>query len=381
MKAHKRIIRLVTLFTFSLVFWSCLEYSITTQVLPDGRLLRTIVVKGDSTDIFKGSFSVPSDSSWSISTRYESRENEINKDVVEGRIFVYEARKEFGDYLALNREFDKESAVKDHINIRVDFKKRFRWFYNYYYYTETYGRLFPFNSVPVSRYLTETELKIHQADEKDIYYSPKDDRILLVQDSLNLPVLSKSDSLRFKALRDTIELKFESWQKINIYNDFFHLVTASLGKLGIRVDTAAERGSFYRWLDQKKTFESGIENDRAFIQAASDYFKVEPARLQSADPAGFNNFHRKFRVATYSLETYTSKVLMPGLIIRTNADKTDVNLANWTFKIENFYADDYSMNVESRMVNSWFVIISGLILVAIIALILLRLFRRRIAPQ
>jgi hypothetical protein len=369
----KRVSRPAVFLPFIFLLWGCLEYEITTQVMPDGRLLRTVVVKGDSADIFSGSFHVPCDSTWDVSTRLEPRkDNDANK----GSVYVYEARKEFSNFGDLNHEFYSDSSFKDHIAIQVNLRKKFQWYYTHYYYTETYGRLFPFRSVPVSEYLSDDEIQIHQADEKDIYYSHEKDCIMLLKDTLNKPVLSRNDSLRFKALRDTIEQKFESWQKINIYNDFYHVVTSALRNLGNNVDTAAARKSFYMWLDKERTFETGIENDDAFVNAASAYFKVDPVKLQAANPTGFDIFNKKFRVAAYSLETYTNSVLMPGLIIRSNAKKINVNEANWTFKIDNFYAEDYIMSVESRVVNRWFIISAGVLLILAIAIILLRLFRK-----
>lgn len=373
MKLYRLFFHRLLFLGIAFTLWGCLEYHITTQIMPDGRILRTVTVKGDSANIFKGSFLVPADSTWTISTHLESRSE---KDVQEVKVYVYEARKEFKDFHELNREFFHDSVFADHIAIRVSLEKKFNWFYYHYLYTETYGRLFPFRSEPISNYLNDSELRIHLADEKDIYYSPELDSILFIEDSLNLPVLGKTDSLRYKALRDTIEQKFESWQKINIYNDFYHVLTAALKNLGHTSDTVAERSLFYHWLDQEKTFETGIENDDAFLNAASEYFKVRPLKLHAANPTGFESFNKKFRIAAYSLETYTSRVLMPGMIIHTNAGKTDVNVASWTFKIDNFYAADYIMVVESRMVNRWFVTGAGVVLFLLIALLLLRLFKK-----
>lgn len=369
----KRLSRLLVLMSFTFLFWGCLEYRITTQVMPDGRLLRTVTVKGDSASIFSGSFPVPVGTGWEISTRLESRsENDVN----EGKVYVYEARKEFRNFSDLNKEFYNDDPVfTDHIAIQVTLEKRFRGYYTHYYYSESYGRLFPFRSVSVSDYLSDAELQIHQADEKEIYYSREKDSILLVLDTLRIPVLNRNDSLRFKSLRDSIEQKFESWQKINIYNEFYHVVCTALRKMGNKADTVAARKSFYLWLDQQKTFESGIEDDDAFVNAASSYFKVDPERLQAADPEGFSTFKKKFRVAAYSLETYTNQVLMPGTIIRTNAGKTDKSQAVWTFKIDKFYATDYEMTVESRIVNKWFAVCLGLVLILAITLLLLRLFK------
>lgn len=361
---------------FVLVFatlWGCLEYNITTQVMPDGKILRTVTVKGDSADIFTGSFRVPSDSSWGISTRREPRSD---KDIHEDKIYVYEATKEFEDFQDLNRTFYKDTSFNDHISINVDLETKSRWFYKYYYYTETYSMLFPFRSEPVTKYLKDDELRILLADEKEICYFPQQDRILLVKDTLNLPLLSGKDSLRFKELREIIENKFESWQRINIYNDFYVLVTASLEKLGIEADTSATRDPFFHWLDSLKTVETGIENSEAFINAAADYFKIETDKLKAADPKGFDSFNKKFRVATYSLETYKDRVLMPGMIVNSNADEVDINTAIWTFKTENFYATDYEMTVESRIVNRWFVVGAGLLLVILLGLVLVPVFKK-----
>jgi hypothetical protein len=375
MGSNKLCFRLIALIPVLLLLSGCLEYSITTQIMPDGKILRTVIVKGDSVNIFKGSFPLPADSSWTISTRLESR-NE--KDIKEGKVFVYEARKEFNNVEALNRDFFHDSTLAEHIAIKVTLNKKFSWFYNLYEYTETYSRLFPFRSEPVGDYLSENELRIHLANEKEIYYAPDQDQILFVRDTLDVPVLSKTDSLRFKVLRDSIEQKFESWQKINIYNDFYHLITVSLNKLGVNVDTTASRALFYRHLDREKTFETGIENDNAFINAASDYFKVDRLKLQATDPEGFANFKKKFRIAAYSLETYTNRVLMPGMIVSSNAGKSDLNVASWTFKIDNFYASDYTMVVVSRLVNKWFVVGTAVILILLIGVVLLRLFRKKI---
>ena len=373
MNLCKRFISLTVLVLFAFLLWSCLEYHITTQVMPDGRLLRTVIVKGDSTDIFTGSFPVPSDSTWEISTRLESRDkNHVN----EGKVFVYEARKEFRNFRDLNEKLQSDSTFAEHIAIHVNLEKRFRGYFTHFYYTETYGRLFPFHSVPVSDYLSDAELQIHQADEKSLFYSREKDSIFLAQDTLNLPELSKEDSARFKALRDTIEQKFVSWQKINIYYDFYHVVTTALKNLGYDADTVRNRESFYSWLDQQQTFETGIENDNAFVNAASAYFNVNPVKLQAANPEGFRSFKKKFRVAAYSLETYTSHVILPGRMVRTNAKKIDANSASWTFKIENFYASDYTMLAESRMVNKWFVITAAVVLMAAIVLVFLRLFKK-----
>jgi hypothetical protein len=374
MKLHNRLAHWFLYFSACTLFWGCLEYEITTRVMPDGRMSRIIIVKGDSTDIFTGSFRVPADSSWTLATRHEIRNH---RDIKEEKVFVYEATKEFKSYNDLNAYFYNDTSFSDHTSVKVNLDKRFRWFYTYYVYTETYSMLFPFRSVPIQHYLSSEELRIHLADEKEIYFSPEHDRILFAADSLKHHPLTKSDSLRFKALRDSIENKFETWQKVNIYNDFYTLVTAGLRKLGKDIDTVVARAPFFQWLDTVKTVETGLENGDAFINAAAAYFKVDPDELKATDAVGFGTFNKKFRVAAFSLESYTNQVLMPGRIISTNAGQVDANRVSWTFKTDNFYATDYTMTVESRILNKSFIAGAGLLLVLLTGLALIPVLKNK----
>lgn len=341
----------------------CLEYDITTRVMSNGSLIRTIIVKGDSSAIFSGAFPVPADSSWKISTRYESRER---KDMEDATVYVYEAEKKFADVAALNEVFGKDSGVSEHIVIRVDFQKQFKGFVNRYSYAETYRMLFPFRSEPISLYLSEHELDIYLADEEDRRYFPEHDSIAVNPDSTYHALLSREDSLHFKAQIDSIERKFQVWQKTNIYDDFYTLVTSSLQKLGLKVETPENKSAFYKWLDSFEAVESGLEDNQAFINAAAAYFKVDPRELEASDPEGFATFNRKFRVAAYSLETYSNRIKMPGWIVSSNASQTNGSTVTWNFKTEDFYAADFTMSVESESLNIGFIagITSALMLLA-----------------
>ncbi|MBN2813515.1 MAG: LPXTG cell wall anchor domain-containing protein [Bacteroidales bacterium] len=363
MKLRRKYIWGIAITFLLLLHGGCIEYDITTRVMPNGNLIRTIIVKGDSAAIFSGAFPVPDDSSWKISTRYESRER---KDMEEATIYVYEAEKKFANDKDLNNVFGEDSGVSEHIIIRVDFQKQFKGFVNHYTYAETYSMLFPFHSEPISLYLSEHELDIYLADEEDRRYIPEHDSIAVNPDSTFVTRLSREDSLLFKAQTDSIEKKFQSWQKTNIYDDFYTLVTSSLQKLGLKLETPDNKLAFYKWLDSFEAVESGLEDNQAFINAAASYFKVDPQELEASNPEGFATFNRKFRVAAYSLETYSNRIKMPGWIVSSNASQTSSNTVTWNFKTEDFYAADFTMTVESESLNIGFIagIASALMLLA-----------------
>lgn len=373
MRSKKHPFNLVLLSVLFLLLWGCIEYTITTQIMPDGRIIRSVTVKGDSTDILRGSFRVPADSDWTVTTRYEQL---AGKDSGMGNVFVYEARREFSDYQELNSFFYRDSGVSDHMIAHVILTKKPKGFFTHFEYTETYSRIFQFGTVPIQDYMTASEIRVYLSGEEEIYYSADKDSLMIATDSATLPVLTSADSSRFKQLREDLDQKFESWQKINIYSDLFHVVGQALDKMGRSADTTNARDRFYQWLDSTRVFESVMENSEAFLVAAGNFFNVDPKALKDADQNAFDEFSRKFKAPALAPETFANQVLMPGMIIHTNTTNIKGNLAIWNFKIGDFYATDYVMTVHSRLVNKIAVVIAGIVLVILVGLILMRMFRK-----
>jgi len=370
-------LRFSRLSLYSVLFpflWGCIEHTITTQIMPDGRVIRTISLKGDSTAIFLGTFPVPEDSGWAVTTRHEKQDG---SDSIKRDEFVYEAVREFPDYKAVNLCFYRDTIFSDHINIKVELQKKSRWFYTYYTYTETYLKLFPFRSVPVHDILNDRDLRIFLAGENEVYYSPQGDSLMVVTDSVTLPVLSQTDSLRFKQLMDTLEQKFEKWQKVNIYNDLFDLVCDALGKMGKLPDTVNTRVAFYQYLDSTRVFESALENRKVIVDEAASFFNVDPEYLEAANLDGFNLFDKKFRISALSLESFVNQVLMPGMILHANTTENKGNLVVWRFRMASFYATDYSMKVNSRIINKMALVLTSLIVLGTTGIVLILLFMKK----
>jgi hypothetical protein len=72
---------------------------------------------------------------------------------------------------------------------------------------------------------------------------------------------------------------------------------------------------------------------------------------------------------------FTNTVVMPGTVLDTNAGEVRGSTAVWKFSHEHFAMMDYPMHVESRVVNLWITIGTGLLVV--LALGSLLFLRRR----
>jgi len=374
MNSPIRWLRLASVACFCLMLWGCLEYSITTQLMPNGNLRRTIAIRGDSAAIFKGTYRVPDDTSWQIQTRYETRDAD---DTTGEMIFVYEASRLFSNFEEVNRVFFRDTSFNDHLNIRLQVSKQFRFFYTYYHYRETFGMLFPFRSEPLEKYVSQSELEVLTADEKLISYDRKQDSIVILTDTLEKPVISGMDSLRLKMLRDTIDKKFEKWRKMNIYQSFYAELNTGMTRLGMAARLASSQASLYKHFETAQVFDSDPGETNAFLHQAAIFLETDSDELYQANRNGFGLFNRKWKVSAIAPESFRNQVLMPGLVVKTNAREIAGNSVTWNFKPDNFYAADYTMEVSARAVNRWFIVISVLLLMALLGLILVRLFGKK----
>jgi hypothetical protein len=55
---------------------------------------------------------------------------------------------------------------------------------------------------------------------------------------------------------------------------------------------------------------------------------------------------------------YRNEVVMPGVVIATNANKLEGSEARWTIKARQFFLQDYHMWVTSRVKNRWAYIVT-----------------------
>jgi hypothetical protein len=74
---------------------------------------------------------------------------------------------------------------------------------------------------------------------------------------------------------------------------------------------------------------------------------------------------------------FESIVTLPGLFLDTNAGKLNGNTATWSFTRDQLEVTDYSMYAESRVVNTWAFIVTGVIAVGLTVLLLLPHVRTR----
>ena len=76
------------------------------------------------------------------------------------------------------------------------------------------------------------------------------------------------------------------------------------------------------------------------------------------------------------METYPETVEMPGLIIETNSVMLKGNQVSWEVQPLTLLFQPYEMFVESRVVNNWAFVVTGIFLVLLIIVMIVKAVKR-----
>ncbi|MBN2485872.1 MAG: hypothetical protein JXB34_07845 [Bacteroidales bacterium] len=357
----------------------CIEYyKISTTVNADGSFDRTIMVfASDSATVFDGHMQIPTDSSWQIKSRwiYPSADDTISE-----KKFEYIATKRFKNIKELNEFLDVKYDTSIIIQITCNSEKKFRWFYTYHTYTETYLKSFPFDYFKAEDYFTEAYLP-HLYKEEFTYIREKDS-LSLIKDLETIPQLNSSDSARMLELEMEISKEISGFIAMNIYEEFYNYLIS-----GLEV-SYPEKYSFLKNNKDILFQESGMHdifsNDNIFsnndpLKEILKNLKLSEDSVIKFDSNAYKVFNEKLeRTGQLYINSNEIKnsIAMPGLLLETNADSFKANQCFWNFNEYYFYLDNYLLFAKSRTLNIWAFILTGAVFIYLI-FYLVKSFRKK----
>jgi hypothetical protein len=332
------------LFIMIMVFSACREITVRTTVNSDGSFTRIITVSGDSADAFKKDLPYPVDASWSMTSK---------KDTTGKGKFIVTYTKQFKNCEELKTEIARDTSWLRQLVRHIDIRKRFGFFYSYIEYRETYPAANPFTAVPY---------KAHVTQEEFLWLTRKH------------PVQGPADSIKRKKAED----------KVMVY--LVEAATAEVEKIltdGIRKlnDPHLEAKRVAEFHDNIRTTlsKSNTRDATAFIDSLRVWTGNSAAdRLKGIQPPLFLEFNRKakFLEALLMMEDFHAETELPGLITGTNSSELSGNRVVWDVFPMAFLLEDYTMVAESRVINVWAFVLSGLILLGLVLLLAVKSLRR-----
>ncbi len=348
-------IKLIVSFILLLII-SCNEpETVVTNILhSDGSVTRRIEMRSINEKIEErfriSDLQVPFDSTWTVR---DSSEIDESGDT----IWIRRAEKLFMNVDEINNTYKEDSGANRKFARSASFKRVFRWFNTEFRFSESFDKISS-NGYPVSDFLSNEELVF--------FYSPE-----YIQDVQR----SGPDSTRFKAISDSVSKKTELWT-------FNNLVSAWIAELSSLAET--DRGAR---LIQDSLKSREHELVKYIVSNEDDIDSLWSEGIFLKKFLGESNFEKFGEEADTALERvseqfwidfkeYSVRLVMPGIVTRTNGfiDSSDILL--WPVKSDYFLTEKYEMWAESKMPNIWAWVVSGLFLLFVISGVLLRIIKR-----
>ncbi len=309
-----------------------------TVVHEDGSLDKTIVIEGDSAHINSNFIGVGPAKGWTATVLKKENEEEEDREK-----FILTFTKHFNSSEEANQDLGAPNDTLFRVTSRFD--KKFRWFYTYIRYSDTYHAINRFQE-PVTDYFTPEDYAFI-------------DRLPAEGSSI-----SKADSLYLHQLNDKI---FDEYGTHALFEDYYQ-----------RLENLLKSENQHAWVDtlrnhKGKLFES-MQTEKG-IQDLSDILVFvgipklpvpDEKIIQLRDEIEtLTNF-----ISVASNGKYVHSITLPyNNVVNSNADSVAGNTLYWKPSSTKFLLKDYEMMGEARTPNIWAIAISGGFILLTIVLI------------
>jgi hypothetical protein len=238
-------------------------------------------------------------------------------------------------------QINSDYKIPGKISVDVKFEKQFRWFYTYFTYQEVYRSYFPFKGIPLKSFLTNTEYTQFEKEDTS------------------------------KALKN----RFDKFLERNILEEFYGQLIDSVENLR---DPLLPISTF-----QAKRTDFINRGEDIFKHSKGDIEYLEKilglklrGKLGRQIDGIMKSIDKKVDYMMGAGGSYINEVVMPGIILNTNAHAVEGNKVSWKFDEEKFLYVDHTMIVESRIANPWVTYATGGVLIVLVALLMLPRLRR-----
>ncbi len=326
-----------TLLALFLFLPGCLDIYLTTQLFPNGEIEKTILIKGDSTNLNDAPFYFMQDTGW---TRKDIRVDDDKPAITMTR--------KFSSFKELNKSMNPEDTTIQVIRVKADLKKKFRWFFTYFDYSETILKADPYKTLDWRNYLTEKELK----------------QLKLTEDQ-------RKEQPQFnEAEYKLIEKKYEEFVMRSAFESYYGILGSVLKKepsyAAVQNELETRKEEIYRYMVDSSEAAQGKD----LLVALDKYLNRNDLVVLNDKYAGdFKIFDEKMGLwDNNSANSYKFIIRMPGILLQSSSTQIEGLESRWEFTGNDIYFDDVQLTCESRMINKWAFVVAGIVLVMAIGL-------------
>lgn len=351
----KRNYIILTVLPLLLGFSSCQHtaYQMTTHIYPDGSCMREIRTQSSDSAFLTGDttrhpFPFKTDASWQLNC-YDSLNKQICPwplQTVNNQKYTLIASRKFRDVESMSQACKAVYGPWQGVDPEIRLQKKFRWFYTYYEFSETYPQHYIAHQIPLSRYLTPEEQKIWYQGDTDFY---KGNNGLELYDYLT-----------------DIEQKTNRWFNHNIFAETYSAIQKSLPDNPFAARFSQARDSIF------EQYKGEYDRLATIIHPLNKYFKTE--YFSKIPEATQKQIDSLLDIKWDSLDLYNInfryELALPGKILSSNTQVMENNKLIWKLDAYHFLPDKYILTASSRKTNLWAFAITGAILCILVFFII-----------
>jgi len=367
-----------SLFYFAVLFVvSCTQPSdMLTVIAPNGSCYREFTANanaqfltGDTTGKLNP-FPIDIDPSWKITWKYKNSKLQtkfpVNKSVLDSMIKNISPTKEIKlkgnadqslpDLIVYARQSYKSADEMDNrfklkrshpwssFKVKHLLDTKFRWFYTYYRYTETYPKLVTNFNIPIEKYMTK--------EEAHFWFTGKPN------------LVEGMNGVEIREYVGGLEDNFHKWLNKNLWDSEYKVLLENYDKItGIQVTkqrlTLLRDTIFNAKVNKAEDFKmEQILDDYFKTGVFSNYWKTEDCAMVKFEL----NFNDQLIIPLFS-SAITYKLIMPGVVTGQNNAVVHGDTLVWNLTTYRMIPADYVIEAQSRKANSWAFILTGLILI------------------
>jgi len=335
-----------------------------TVINADGSCYREFTSQEDSTFMVgaskKNNFPVDMDSSWNVNWAFmklasgkdyplkPSKIDSIFKnspDSVVHTLFTVHIRKDYKSVEDMATSFKLKSSHKwSSFKVNYSLERKFRWFYTYFNYRETYPKIKTNFNLPIENYMSKDEARFWFTGQPNI--------------------LIGMNGLEIREYMGTLEQKYNLWFGQNIWNNEYKVL---LKNYDLVKKKPVSKDSLEALRDTiSSTIESSL-SDFKMGDILNKYFKTKAfSVLWDKENSPMKEYETEFinqDFIEYLSYSFNYKLKMPGTTIQPNNAVLNDGILSYKLTAYRMLYNDYTIEAESRKTNIWAFILTGIILI------------------
>jgi len=270
-------------------------------------------------------------------------------------------RKNYSSIKCMENEFRLMNSHEWHdLKINYSLTKKFRWFYTYYTYCETYPKIKQHFIVPLEQYMSKDEIGFWCTGKPDL--------------------LKGMNGVEIHDFTNDLDKKFEDWYTYNFWTMEYEYVNKNYRLL------PRQPVSQHRFAELKDTiFESEVKyssEGKDMNEILDRYFKTNAFsvlwnRKDSIMQKFEQNFGLQMQLPLF-FQKINYRLLMPGKVVASNSAVSYGDTLVWQLSAYRMIPANYTISATSAKANIWAFIVTGIVVLIAIGSFIWRPKRRKV---